>query len=358
MGSVITAPVPQTNLSAQDAAAQAANNANLAASAASSIMSFIQTTGTILGLLLIGGIVSTFGYVLNVVSKYEKDLNELKRQSANSLQVQTLLQLSQQQIEFKNDNAAIDALEHAQKLDAKHPVVNYFLGELYLREYQQGNRLEEAIQSLEYALTPTETYDRYPSAEAALAYAYRLQGEDYGLNTKEGRDYFRKAEKMFKKALDENPGLRGINGEPWVGALGSLYRKMGDNRRAIECYKQGSAMSPDRSYPLNNIAILYYMENDERNGREYFERAKRIAKRQLDGDPSYIFARFDMLTAHIAMNEAEAAEGTYQRLLEDHPNKEALTKLRSGLMALRNSQVEIPLLEDYLNRIDQDSSKL
>src|SRR5258707_29316 len=91
-------------------AEQAGNSANLAASAASSIMSFIQSVGTVLGLLLVGGAVSTIAYVLRVVSKYDEDLTRLKQQSNDTMRALTLLQLGRQQMEFKNYRAAIRAL--------------------------------------------------------------------------------------------------------------------------------------------------------------------------------------------------------------------------------------------------------
>jgi tetratricopeptide (TPR) repeat protein len=353
---LITTPVPQVALSAQDAAAQAAASANLATSAASSIMSFIQTVGTILGLLLIGGIASTFGYVLRVVSKYEQDLDEIKRQSANNIQVQTLLQLGKQQVDFKNDESAREALEHAQRLEPENPAVNYFLGELYLREYQHSNRLEQAIDALERAIVPTETYNRYPSAEAALAYAYRLRGQDYGLDTANGKEYFRKAEKLFKKALDKTPSLRGINGELWLGAQGSLYRQLGDNKRAIECYKRSVSLSPDRSYPLNNIALLYYLEGDIENGNKFFEQSKKIALRLINSDESNTFARFDLFTAQLVLNENDV-EATFQRIKEDEPNRETWSKLKTGLDVLKLSKAEIRLLDNYLSRIETDMDK-
>ena len=347
-------PSAQATPDAMLLAEQAGNSANMAASAANSIMSFIQSIGTVLGLLLVGGAVSTIAYVLRVVSKYDEDLTRLKKQSNDTMRALTLLQLGRQQMEFKNYRAAIRALEEADKFDQGNQAVNYFLGELYLQEYQQSDNLDRGIEHLKAATDNVEEYSRFGAAEAALAYALRLKGETYRAGSKEWSRYLDEAERLFRSALNDNPGLLSISGESWYGAFGNIYRQRGNLPRAIECYEQAAKTTPERSYPVNNLALLYAQTGNAAKTAEYFAKSLSIANRILDGDGFNTFAWLDRMTAELALGRPEEAQKSLGNVLELDLTPEILGKALIGLKRLKESPHPPAQIDEFIAQFEKE----
>ncbi|PJF37770.1 MAG: hypothetical protein CUN55_20385, partial [Phototrophicales bacterium] len=70
------------------------------------------------------------------------------------------------------------------------------------------------------------------------------------------------AEEKLLTALELDDKLLNNDGESYQGTLGSLYRRQGRFDEAIERYHHAAKITPGRSYPFLNLALLYYEQVD------------------------------------------------------------------------------------------------
>ena len=73
-------------------------------------------------------------------------------------------------------------------------------------------------------------------------------------------------------ALKLDPHLTDAEGESYYGSLGGLYRRQGRYEDAIEAYLQATRVTPTSSYPLINLASLFWHEGKLDEARQYFQR--------------------------------------------------------------------------------------
>ncbi|MFN7208804.1 MAG: tetratricopeptide repeat protein, partial [Aggregatilineales bacterium] len=179
--------------------------------------------------------------------------------------------------------------------------------------------------------------DEFPQAEAALGYALRLQADRESDWSKRNQLYAQ-AEQHLLNALQRDPQARDINGASFYATLGGLYRRQGRLDDAIRAYEAASHVTPHSSYPLNNIAMLHLMKGDWQSAEAAFRKSLRIAARAVDGDPFDYWARFDLITAYVALNNDEQAEDQMELLAESPPSIGALEAFLSGLEALKKAQ--------------------
>src|SRR5258708_3858584 len=236
------------------------------------------------------------------LSQVETHMNEttqaMLHQGETAILALALLQLGRQQVSSGNLDTALQLLTEAHELDPNSPATNYFLGDVYIR-------LGEADKGIEY-LGHAMRDKEYMPMEAALAYALRMKGDQETDPNKRNR-YYAQAEERFLKILEKSPHLLDINGEALAGSLGGLYRRENRLADAIRSYEQASAVTPDSSYPVSKLAILYALQGNQVRATAYFQRTILLASRELDGDPFDTWARFDMITAQVALGKVDEA---------------------------------------------------
>ncbi|MFQ3536057.1 MAG: tetratricopeptide repeat protein [Aggregatilineales bacterium] len=262
--------------------------------------------------------------------KAEQMLQDIEQRGEAAARAGMLLQIGVQQMMVHNHSAALLTLEEARTLDPSNRAVNYYLGELYS---QMGDP-ERAIPLLQASA------DAFPPAQAALGYALRLKAgrqSDPHLRNQ----LYAQAEQHFLSALERDPQARDINGASFYATLGGLYRRQGRLDDAIRAYQAASHVTPHSSYPLNNLAMLHLMKGDRGTAEEIFRKSARIAAQLVDGDPFDHWARFDLITAFIAVGEHNKAHEQLELLAESPPGVNALESFLSGIEALQQSGVPV-----------------
>lgn len=235
----------------------------------------------------------------NVQSAANDARAQIDHETLLAIRALSLLQLGEQQLEARNIQSALRTYQEAYTLDPNNPATNYFLGYLYA----ENRQLEKGIEHLKRALTQNE---QFPPAEAALAYALRLQADKIADPVEKNRRYL-ESEQMFLQALSQDPSIRDINGESFHAVLGGLYKRLNRMDEAIEAYKSAELVTPQNSYPIVNLATLYYLRGDLEESRQYYDRSAAISSRKLDVNPFDYWTRFDMSAAQLVLGNVEQA---------------------------------------------------
>jgi tetratricopeptide (TPR) repeat protein len=254
-------------------------------------------------------------------------LEQARKESENSARALQLLQLGDSQFNNKNIKAALRAYQQAYDLDKRNQTANYRLGELYIMEDQ----LDQAVFHLNQAL---EVDAEFAPAMAALGYAKRLLGQretDLGKQNK----LFSEAEGMYIDALRSDEKVKDVNGQSINAALAALYKRQKRDEQAIIYYAKAEQVTPDSSYPVNNLAQLYFMLGDDQNARTYFERSLAFSQRGIAVNANDFWARFDLATAQIALELPDWRRG-FESVLQSAPFNPLNTALY-GLETLRKA---------------------
>jgi len=343
-GSTPTPIAPERVLARAEEVLQRAENvaqdSQNALETVSRMLSFLESAGAIIGIILTlattGGVAAvaffwrrankTLEKAEQLRADAEQTLRDIERRGTNTTRAASLLQIGVQQMLAHSHDAAQQTFEEAHKLDPSNRAVNYYLGELYT---QKGD-LERAIELLR------ASGDEFPPSEAALGYALRLKAAREQKPERRNQLYAQ-AEQHLLNALSRDPQVRDINGASFYGALGGLYRRQGRLEDAVRAYEAASHVTPHSSYPLNNLAMLHLMQGKLNEAEQAFRRSARIAARAVDGDPFDHWARFDLLTAHVALGEYDKAEEQVALLYESPPSASALKLLLDGLEAVQRS---------------------
>ncbi|MBO9309030.1 MAG: tetratricopeptide repeat protein [Chloroflexi bacterium] len=306
----------------------------------SRMLSFLESAGQAIGIVLtlattVGATVVAFLWrrankalerAEQLRADAERTLREIERRGADTTRAASLLQIGVQQMLAHSHDAALQTFEEAHKLDPNNRAVSYYLGELYT---QKGD-LERAIELLR------ASGGEFPPSEAALGYALRRKAEREQQPERRNQLYAQ-AEQHLLNALSRDPQVRDINGASFYGALGGLYRRQGRLEDAVRAYEAASRVTPHSSYPLNNLALLHLRQGKLEQADQMFRRSARIAARAVDGDPFDHWARFDLLTAHVALGEYDKAEEQVALLYESPPSAGALELLLGGLETVQRS---------------------
>ncbi|MHB8626621.1 MAG: tetratricopeptide repeat protein [Aggregatilineales bacterium] len=260
-------------------------------------------------IIIVGWIAQTFLQLVllpiiivgqNVLAAASDARAESDHKTLLAIRALSLLQLGEQQLEARNIQSALRTYQEAYALDPDNPATNYFLGYLYTENHQ----IEKGIEHLKRALTQNE---QYPPAEAALAYALRLQA-DKMTDPVEKKLRYSEAEQMLLQALSKDPAMRDINGESFYAMLGAVYKRLNRMDEAIEAYKAAELVTPQNSYPIVNLATLYYLRGDLGQAKQYYDHSAAISSRMLDHNPFDYWARFDLSAAQLVLGNLEQAK--------------------------------------------------
>lgn len=175
------------------------------------------------------------------------------------------------------------------------------------------------------------------SAYAALGLARRLQADSEKDITQEHRNsQYAEAETLLLRAVELNPGVRDINKELVFSTLGGLYKRQGRMDDALTYYKRAAQITPNSTYPLVNVAQLYYTRDELPQARDYYSRVLDVAIPKLMLTPHDIWLRLDVITAQLATGQVEAANKNIDALLGQEPSLGQLETGLGGLHMLKN----------------------
>ncbi|MBX3061795.1 MAG: tetratricopeptide repeat protein [Anaerolineae bacterium] len=310
----------------------------------------------------------TFNQQADQVQRMERTFTDtfqgLVQQSKDSLEALNLLQIGLKEFNNRNKVLAIRQLTKAYEVSPDHQAVTYILGELLTRSDEQGD-LERGIAILEIAL---QRDPNNPSVNAALGYAHRLLGDragsDLGLPEPtriEKRDnFYDKALGYYEKVIHERV-LYDITGDSAFGGLAGLYKRRGrpgDLETAIYWYTRIADMTPGRSYPLNNLALLHDEAGNYDKSLEVFNASMRIAQRNLQANQYDQWSCFDLITASTALNASNDAEFYLSHAIRLTPTKGDVSKLRDGLNGLREVAEREELRQAIIQRIVEWTNNL
>ncbi len=275
------------------------------------------------------------------------EIQSVKEQARESFRVLSLLVLAEQQVRARNIDTALEMLHNAHELDPDNHAANYLLGYLYTsrREY------DRAIALLEHAL---EQEAGFTPAIAALGLALRRKGDTLDTPDQQAeRDrLWAEAESKLIEALHKDPRLTDADGESYYGTLGGLYRRQQRYHAAIDAYEQAHRVTPNSSYPIINLATLYYHQGNQERAAHHFRRVIDAAVLQLDDDPRDQWTRADYAQALLAVGDVEAALGQLQMLIDQNAPRGLLETVRSGLEFLGEAPEPVKGLDAVLNLID------
>ncbi|MCC7206611.1 MAG: tetratricopeptide repeat protein [Anaerolineae bacterium] len=278
-------------------------------------------------------------------TRLEDEMKGVHERADRAIRALTIVQLGEQQMEMRNWKAALRTFEEAYALDPDNRAVNYFLGELYVMQ----RNLRKGEEHLRRAQNDGETY---PPAEAALAYALRLQGD--ALTDVEARNfYYSQAERRYLNAVRCDALVRDINGESVYGMLGNLYRREGRIEDAERCFEQAERITPHNCYPAHNLGMLYLSQNRPDRARPYFERVIKLANNRLEGTPSDFWARFNLVTALAALGRSDQATKELDILLEPTHTRGPLESFRGGLRTLEHLPEPPAGVEQMIARVEE-----
>ncbi len=347
-----------------DAANKASADADRAANSVNLILSFIQVAGLIGGLLaaLLAAVgARTIGEYRSELNKARDELDEMRKglqietenvrsQGDRAIRALAMMQLGEQQLEARNIKSALRMYKEAYDLDPNNRATNYFLGELYIQEKD----LAKGIEHLERALLGG---GEYAPAEAALAYALEQKG-DRATDAVERNRLYAEAEARFLKAVQTDPAVRDINGESVYGLLGGLYKRQRRIEDAIRCYQQAERVTPQNSYPVNNLAMLYFQQGKSDIAQSYFARSATMSTRLLEGNPFDFWRRFDLTVALLALGSVDEARKELDIALGHVQSIGPLEILLSDLNRLKESPHPPASTEQFIQLVQQAISKL
>jgi tetratricopeptide (TPR) repeat protein len=253
-----------------------------------------------------------------------------------------------------NIDAAIIACRESHALNPNSIPNNYLLGTLLIRK----NELDEAIELLTAAfeLAQLDSSVSGVPAQAALGLAIRKKG-DQAEDPMERNRLYNKAEQHLLEATQHDPQLLNEQKESYFGVLGSLYRRQGREQDSITAYKHALEITPRRSYPEINLAMLYLKQGDTLRSEAHRQRAEANAQRRLEDTPEDYWARYDLSLAKMLKGQSEEAIRLLEETIEITPDVMTLDSIRSRLLYLQQIGLELDGMSEALERIEKAQSR-
>jgi len=278
----------------------------------------------------------------------QREIEEARQRADRSFKLLNSLVLAEQQVRAHNHASALRILMDVLDLEPDNYAINYLLGYLYSlrKEY------DRAIQHLEDSLARE---DGFAPAIAALGLALRRKGDSLSApaDRELRNEIWAQAEARLLAALRLDPHLTDAEGESYYGSLGGLYRRQGRYGDAIEAYRRAEQVTPGSSYPLINLASLYWYQGDTQQAREYFQRVHNAARLKLDTNPLDNWARADYAQALVVLGQRDEALRQIDFVRENHPEEGLLLTIRSGLEFLAGAPTPIDGLDTLIAAIDR-----
>ncbi len=219
--------------------------------------------------------------------------------------------MAEQLLREKNFEAALQACEDAYALDPKNYANNYLFGTLLI---DKGD-FDGAVSKLQEAL---DAEGDFVPAIAALGLANRRLG-DMADDRRRRNELYNIAEARLLDAINQNPALLTPDGESYYGTLGSLYRRQGRIEDALDSYRRAAEVTPQRSYPYINLAMLYMNQQEDQLRDQNLIIAERNAERRVADTPTDYWALYDLGLIYLMRNEDDAALRHFKEAVEVTP---------------------------------------
>jgi len=220
------------------------------------------------------------------------------KEQKESVIASALIRLGERQYRAGDYGGAIQTMRRAAELDTNNPDAHYRLGYIY----EKSGAYDEAEHHLKHAL---EIDPEFAPARAALGLVYRQKAR--ALSGPEREELLDEAAREIRSALKQINHLVDEDGESWWGTLGGHYRRRGQIDAALDAYQRAVEVTPDSSYPLVNLALLYMQRSDRTRMLETFQHALRAARHKVTQYPSNSYAHADLLTTLIALENYDEA---------------------------------------------------
>ncbi len=278
-----------------------------------------------------------------------QEIAGVQEQARVSFRVISLVLLAEQQVRAHNIDTAIQSLEEAFALEPENHAVNYLLGYLYTSR----KMLPEAIKHLDHALAVDP--DFYP-AVAARGLALRRMGDSLKdpKDQMERDELWSQAETELVRALREDEHLIDADGESYFGTLGGLYRRRGLYPAALQAYTRARDITPNSSYPISNLAILYQHEGQQKEANDFFEQVRKMAEQDLTKDPRNDWRRADYALAKLVLGDREGALSELRTILAANTKQSSLVQtFRETLQFLAESPNVVPGLDEMIRQLDR-----
>lgn len=350
-----------------------------AVASAELILSFLQGTSVLAGVLLIG-----LGYYgldrFNKLDEEIKVLQELRGQLIPYKSQLERLNETEQKVEAAeaNFNKRIeqqvlpdftDLIQAYQEIGVKNYAEAYHYVVRILERASANHLQSDNVQALYLAGWLEVNYvseKTLPNALdvglAHLSKAMQLDKDSHMIRAAFGVGLRRKAQRakgderkrylyesihyLYEEALEKNPNLIDLNHESFWAPLAGSYRDLSDIDenivhwemldKSITGYKRALAITPNSSYPAGNLATLYLQKSTVESNflaesLKYFEKALTTAEKELQSNPGDYYAMMDsaMASAMLASkgNSKERlreAQGWLDDALEMHLTEKML----------------------------------
>jgi tetratricopeptide (TPR) repeat protein len=143
-------------------------------------------------------------------------------------------------------------------------------------------------------------------------------------------------------ALSAQPNLLDLDDESWWGTLGGVYRRVGDTHAAIDAYEHARSVTPESSYPLSNLALLYAQAGQADKMKQTYRNVERVGRKTVDQSPLDHWAYSDLILAEVALGKYEDGTVYLGDLIDILRPDVAANVLSSLLEALRNLAAALP----------------
>lgn len=230
----------------------------------------------------------------------EETAAEERQATSNALLANALLPLGERQYKTGDYTGAMNTYVRALDLDHANPVVHQRLAYVYT----QMGELKAAESHYQIAI---DQENEFAPALAGLGFVYRRMAEKHEPGIERERMML-KAEDLLLQALAISPRLVDDDGESWWGVLGGLYKRNGSIDKAINAYERATEITPQSSYGMGNLALLYMSKKDRDKMLKTFERVEHIAMKEADQEQGNFWGYADLVVSQFALGKIKEGE--------------------------------------------------
>lgn len=288
------------------------------------------------------------------IDKKREDIDELQRRlihdAENTNKIISYLILSNQLVEEKKNDQAIQTLKRALLLRSHDPQLNYALG----RMYSGIGSYDTAIDSLKKAL---EADEEMPQAHMELGLAYRFRADAYYKDEQEEKRFseYNQAIYHLKRAYALLPGY-----EVAISSLAGTYRRLKMYQTSLYYYQMALEANPESSYAPGNIGLLAYHEGKMQIALPAFKQTKELAVqlKSLDG-PQWDYYDLGMSTLVLKEGKLEAI-AAYEKAIERTRNSTEFRSVLDGLTFLQEVEDKYPIegLDSVITLVKEAKAKM
>ncbi|MBI1258251.1 MAG: TIR domain-containing protein [Chloroflexi bacterium] len=144
------------------------------------------------------------------------------------------------------------------------------------------------------------------------------------------------AQSSLLAALTPQPNLLDLDDESWWGTLGGVYKRAGNYGEAIRAYEHARGVTPESSYPLSNMALLYALDKQPDKMRQTYTIVERVGRKTVEQSPLDHWAYSDLILAELALGKYDEARSNLEELMAFLPDDVEGSVIGSLLEALKS----------------------